>query len=108
MTFDDGILTIYEVENSAPPGEKPVASLKEKGRYYYGYDQIGITRYYQALQAERQIEAVVNIPGWENIQVADVVVMQERPNIQYQVGFVQPGMDDDGLRITKLTLERIG
>ena len=65
MTFDDGILTIYKIENTAQPGQMPVEGLTEKDRYYYGFDTLGINRFYTALQAQQQIEAVVNVPGWE-------------------------------------------
>ena len=58
MTFDDGILTVYGVINAADPGDMPIEKLVEKVRSYYGYDQLGITRYYTALEANQQIEAV--------------------------------------------------
>ena len=32
VTFDDGILTVYQTENIAEPGMKPVIGLKEKGK----------------------------------------------------------------------------
>ncbi len=106
MTFDDGILAVYRGENSALPGKMPVMSLIEKARYYYGYDRIGITRYYQALQANQQIEAIVNVPGWNDIKVTDVIILQEQPKILYQVDMVQPDMDE-GLKFQKLTLGKV-
>ena len=51
MTFDDGILTIYKIENIGKPGFKPVPGLSKKESFYFGYDTLGITRYYTALQA---------------------------------------------------------
>ena len=61
-TFDDGILTIYSVENIAEPGDMPVTGLVEKASFYFGYETVGINRFYTALQANRQIESVVHIP----------------------------------------------
>lgn len=107
MTFDDGILTVYDVRNKAAPGDKPALDLQAKDRYYYGYATLGITRYYTALEANQQISAVVCIPGWNDIKNTDVVIMDEQPEIQYQVNLVQPATDDQGLRIMRLTLERI-
>ena len=44
VTFDDGILKIYETTNEAEPGNKPVVGLKYKDSYYFGYAELGITR----------------------------------------------------------------
>ena len=76
MTFDDGILTIYSVENIGETGMNPVVGLVQKERFYYGFDTLGITRYYTALEAQQQIECVVNVPGWGNIAATaeDVLV----------------------------------
>lgn len=43
-TFDDGILTIYSVENIAEPGDMPVTGLVEKASFYFGYETVGINR----------------------------------------------------------------
>lgn len=107
MTFDDGILTIYDVTNIAPPGDMPIKKLTQKERYFYGYDRLGITRFYTALQANQTITAVVNVPGWGDIQNTDVAILDEQPEIQYQINLVQPETDENGLRMMKLTLERM-
>ena len=105
MTFDDGIIQICSVVNGADPGDKPVRMLSPVESFHFGYDNLGITRYYTALQAHQQIEAVVNIPGWNRIAVESVAVLED--GTQYAVRMVQPQTDEDGLRITKLSLERI-
>lgn len=105
MTFDDGILTIYRTQNTANPGEKPKTELIEKEKYYYGFDTLGINRYYTALQAKQQIECVVNIPGWGNITALDICELEN--GMQYRIAMRQPSWNEDGLKITKLSLERI-
>lgn len=105
MTFDDGILTIYGIENIGKPGFKPVPGLSKKESFYFGYDTLGITRYYTALQAQQQIEAVVNVPGWNDITTLDICILENGK--QYKIVMVQPTFDDQGLKITKLSLERI-
>lgn len=105
MTFDDGILTIYAVTNTAQPGQMPVEGLEEKEKYYYGFDTLGINRYYTALQAQQQIEAVVNVPGWGDVAATDVCALDNGD--QFRIVMRQPALDDNGLRITKLSLERI-
>lgn len=104
-TFDDGILTIYTTENIAEPGMKPVIGLVKKDRYHYGFDTLGIQRYYTALQAKQLIESVVNVPGWGNIKATDICALDDGE--QFRISMRQPTWDDDGLRITKLSLERI-
>ena len=106
MTFDDGILIICTTENAVEEGMKPVPVLVEKEKFYFGYDTLGITRYYTALQARQQIESVVNIPGWNDISSLDICVLEN--GNQYRLAMIQPQLDDDGLRITKLSLERLG
>ena len=105
MTFDDGILTIYEGTNSAEPGTKPVPALAEKSKHYFEFDTLGITRYYTALQADQKIAAVVDIPGWHNVRTTDICILEDGG--QYTVAMVQPTTDEDGLRIMKLSLERV-
>lgn len=105
MTFDDGILTIYNVVNGANPGCKPAEKLEIKDRYYFGYFSLGITRYYKALEADQHISCVVCVPGWSDIKVTDICVMED--GAQNRIRMVQPEHDEQGLRIMKLTLERV-
>lgn len=105
MTFDDGILTIYSVENVGKPGMMPVTGLVEKEKYYYGFDTLGFNRYYTALQAQQRIESVVNIPGWGNISATDICALDD--GTQFRIVMRQPTHDEDGLKITKLSLERM-
>ncbi len=108
MTFDDGILSVYSVVNVAEPGRKPIEALKEKAKYYYGFDRIGVTRYYTAKQYNQNIEAVINVPDWIDATTDNVIILEEFPDIQYQIHMVQPEYDENGLKITKLTLGRVG
>lgn len=107
MTFDDGIVGIYELTNINQNGEMPRKGLLLKDRFFFGYDVLGLNRIYTALQANQQIEAVINIPGWNNTLNAgkDIAVMED--GSQFLIQTVQPQLDEDGLRITKLSLERM-
>lgn len=105
MTYDDGILTIYSVSNSAEAGNKPIYSLTQKSQHYYGFDTLGFNRYYTALEAKQQIECVVNIQGWHDIISTDICALDN--GVQYIIRLIQPMLNADNLRITKLTLERI-
>ena len=104
MTFDDGILTILTVSNMAEKGAKPVAGFTERAQHYYNYDNLGVTRYYQALQANQRLEAVVNIPDWPDITTDDACKLENGKT--YRIRMLQPTYDEEGLKITKMSLER--
>lgn len=110
MTFDDGILTVYRAENTAETGKKPVMRLTEQCRYYYHVEVIGVTRYYQALQANAKVDALVSIQGWDaDIQHNDICVLDSADGgEQFKVAVIQKWFDDRGLKIRRLTLERLG
>lgn len=115
MTFDDGVVGVYELTKIKVPGKMPVDGLQEKEQFYFGYETLGINRYYTALQASQQIESVLSIPGWNPIKanthiaiIADADGSITEDCDQFSIVMVQPTTDEDGLRITRLSLERIG
>ena len=69
MTFDDGILEVYRMENTAPPGAMPKETPILKGR------------------------------------MTDIVKLDDGSG--FRVLLAQKMKDDNGLQITKLTLERL-
>lgn len=105
MTFDDGILTVYGMKNTAEQGDMPKETPVLQSQHYFCYDTLGFQRYYTALQAKQQIDAVVNIPLWQDIRMTDMVVLDDGSS--FGVRLVQKMKDDNGLQITKLTLERL-
>lgn len=107
MTFDDGILKIYSIENLAPSGSKPVAGLVYHSSHYFCYERIGITRYYTAKKANSQIENLVSIMQDRSIDSSKICIMED--GLQYKCALVQHERDNDsGLDKTIITLERLG
>lgn len=106
MTFDSGIASVYKVTNTAENGKKPKKGLVLIGQYYFGFQMLGVNRYYTALQAHQQLEAVIAVPGWEPVQVEAVVILES--GLQYTVRMAQHALDENGLQITRLSLERNG
>lgn len=104
MTFDDGIVAVYKTENVAEKGKKPDIMLKKKSRYYFCFETVGISRYYTALNAGQKVDAVISIPGWEDVTGEDVCILED--GRQYKVLMVQNSTDENGLKIDRLTLER--
>lgn len=115
MTFDDGIVGVYELTEIIVPGKQPTKGLNLMERFHYCYETLGINRYYTALQANQQIEAVISVPGWNTIKanthiaiMADEDGVIDSNSVQYRIVMTQPTKDEYGLRITRLSLERIG
>lgn len=106
MTFDDGIVKIYSIGNIAANGKEPKEGLVAYESFYFGFDTLGINRYYTALQANQQIESVINIPGWNTLNPAKHIAVMENGD-QFRIQMVQTMLDEDGLRITRLSLERL-
>ena len=104
MTFDDGILIVKTRTNTAENGLMASYSYVEKARYFFGFDYVGYNRYYEAMKAQVQIEHVVNVPEWIDIDGADVVELED--GVMYRLAQIQRTWDD-GLKITKLSLERV-
>lgn len=104
MTFDDGILTVYEARNAAQTGKKPVMKLYEKLKSHFGYRTVGYSRFYTAMAAHVQIDAVVTLPNWQDIAPVDIIVIGGE---QYRISQVQRTWDERNLKITRLTLERM-
>ena len=107
MTFDDGNVKIYRITNIAEPGTKPKEALGEYETHCFGYETVGITRYYEALQADHKISDVITIPDWHDIR-PDVQIAVMEDYSQHRIRQAQKTYDDDGLKITRLSLERIG
>jgi len=106
MTFDDGILKIFNTKDIAEPGMKPHIALFEKGKYYFGFENIGVTRHYAAKQAKSRISNIVHILQDRNITSEDICILED--GLQYKCDLVQHTKDDDGIPITRITLERLG
>ena len=100
MTYDDGILIVKTRTNTAENSMMPVYEYTDKARYFFGFDYVGYSRYYEALKAQVQIDHVVNVPEWIEIDGADVVELED--GITYRLAQIQRTWDD-GLKITKLS-----
>lgn len=106
MTYDDGILGLYDAVNVAEPGCMPVYEDRKRDDFYFHFETVGYQRYYTAMKADRRIEHVVDIPEWIMIEPESTVVLED--DKRYRIQFAQHTYDDDGLKMTRLTLERVG
>lgn len=102
MTFDDGILKIYERVLVQDKGFMPVSKLHLKSSYYFSYEVIGVTKFYEAKKTQDRLDESVSIYRDRSITYTDVVVLED--GTQYQISQIQHTFDDNGIQITKLTL----
>ena len=109
QTFNDGIVRIYKIENTASPGNKPVESPVLKKTLRYHERTVGVTRYYQALKDDVKVDLVLRCPKVRGIseRKKDILVAVPEDGLQYKVGQVQYP-EDITPPVMDLSLERLG
>lgn len=103
MTFDDGVLKIYSVQNTAEKGDIPKFEYCYLNSYYFAYSTVGITRHYTAKANNELIENVVKIYQDRSIKIDDVIEIE---NNFYKVLLIQHTVDEDGIKISTISLSR--
>ena len=100
--FNDGTVTIYEVQDGAEPGRQPKPVLKEKVAVRFCELKLGINRIYMSRQAQAEVERLIRVPV-VNVSPQDVAVT--RDGRQYRISTIQkayvfpPSLD---LALTKI------
>lgn len=62
QTYNDGLVTIYTLSDTAPAGYQPKLALTLKGTLPFQERRLGVTRIYEARQAMSEIERVIRVP----------------------------------------------
>mgnify|MGYP001143010155 CR=1 FL=1 len=101
MLHDAGIAVIYHVEEGAgPPPAAP--RLKEKACYSFGEMVVGVTRFYTAAAVGKTVSRLIEIWRDDRIDTRDLCRIGNR---FYLIQQVTPTTDEDGILVTRLTLE---
>ena len=87
QSFNDGILTVYAVSDTAEPGRKPEENLTKKVVLRYEEQRLGLQRYYAGRQNQVQIERVVRTPRHGGVSSQDVAITED--GRQYRIDLVQ-------------------
>lgn len=102
ILHDAGVAVIYRTERdeNAPP---PIpVRLAEKTRQPFGEMTVGVTRFYSAAAAGMTVSRLIELWRDDSISVSDICRIGGRfYNIQQAV----PAENDEGLLVTRLTLE---
>ena len=99
---DEGLLTFYELKNTAEEGLKPVEKLVEIGKAYYANKTIGYNRRYAAKGANCEIDKLVRAYNTDIPEKGMYVILEDGK--QYQIDSMTEIDDEDA---TDLTLVRI-
>ena len=103
--LNDGVVTIYSVENAAEPGKKPRERLVKKGQLRFERRTVGIQRHYTALQAYARVDLLLRVPYVKDVSTQDIAV----PTLdgkQYRIDLIQTIRDTVPLMMD-LTLKRL-
>lgn len=101
MLHDAGMAVIYRVEEGAgPPPSSP--ALTEKTRQPFGEMTVGVTRSYLAAAAGMTVSRLIELWRDDSISTDDLCRIGDR---WYNIQQVTPTADDDGILVTRLTLE---
>lgn len=105
MTLDDGVVQIYQLKNTAAKGNKPKYQLIEICRDYFGIKTAGSTRFFAAQKANTRIDMLIRTNRLETIGTAGLyaIIFGE----QYRVVQNQLVVNEDGLKMSDLSLERL-
>lgn len=97
----DHVVTIHNLIGGGVLGAK----LDPCGESFYCAPRtVGLNRYYTALQVGDQTDAVLEMPGRDDIRTKQIAVYYGH---QYRILQVQHTNDDDGLHITVISLSRL-
>lgn len=105
MLLDAGTLTLCTLQNTAPAGAMPAEILVPGETSFYGERTVGYNRQYAAMGVNEQIDMIARI--WQNRAARAGMYALLDNGEQYRITFAQQLLDDDGLRVTDLTLERV-
>lgn len=100
---EQGLLTIYSIDNIAPKGLKPSMKLVEICQAYYSERNVGVQRVYSALSANHRIDALLRCYNTE-LELGWVVVPEDGK--QYQIDVMQKVIGKDAVDITLVRLEK--
>lgn len=102
-----GKVTICDLVNTADAGAMPVEKLSPVTAALFEERAVGYNRFYAAQGVNQQIDLLIRV--WRMaVQIGQYAVLEmSENNGQYRITNVQNLMNDDGLKVTDLTLSRL-
>lgn len=103
QTFNDGLVYICSVENTAEAGNMPKEGLAAKGKLRYSERTVGINRYYTAMQNNVKIDRVIRCPRLEMVSTQNIACIN---GDQYNIRQIQYP-EDIMPKVMDLSLEKV-
>lgn len=112
MLLDAGMVTVWAGENVAALGCLPKIQYTNKiFESYYGEKTVGVTRHYIAKAHNDKVDMLIQIQRSNKISTTHlcyvVPVSDAEGQSWYKILQVQQVLDEDGLPMTELALQRI-
>lgn len=104
QAFNDGIVKIYEVTNTAQDGGMPVECLALKQTLRYKERTVGLSRFWAVAQANVRVSYVLRCPRLRDVSAQDIAVPNDGK--QYRIVLMQYPEDIDP-PVMDLTLEEL-
>ena len=105
---DSGKVTFCTLTNTATAGFMPAMRLVVSSEAFFEERAVGYNRFYAAQGVNEQIDLLIRV--WRNTSVRigmyAVLSMSENDG-QYRITNVQHLLDEDGLKVTDVTLSRM-
>ena len=91
QSYNDGVVTVYTVTDSGPPGGLPVEKPVKKAVLRYEERRLGLQRYYAGKQNQVEVERVLRTPRRRDVSSQDLAVTED--GVQYRIDLVQSAAD---------------
>ena len=106
MTYDAGVVTLCELKDiNETAGGMPAMFLIPVERQFYGERTVGYGRQYAAFGANQQVDMLIRT--WRSAEAHIGMYAVLESGEQYRIDNVQHLLDEDGLKVTDLTLRRL-
>lgn len=106
--MDAGMLKVCELTNTAANGAMPVEELSEIASTYYEDRVVGYGRYFAAKGVNEQVDLTVRSWRLPEARAGLYAVLSDGENDgQYRIVQVQHLLNEDGLKVTDLSLARL-
>ena len=105
MLLDSGILEICSLKNRAASANMPAEYLVPISEHLYGERAVGYGRQYAAKGVNEQIDLIARVWQDRAIRIGMYAVVDGIE--QFRIDNVQHLFDEDGIRVTDLTLQRL-
>ena len=108
MLFDAGVVSLCNLVNTAPAGRMPAERLVKVSEAYFGERTVGYGRYYAAQGVNEHVDLLIRSWRMPEARIGMYAVLSQSDNDgQYRITLVQHTIDENGLKVTDLTLRRM-